>query len=120
MWGVRTVCRGFINAFAMLGGSGGAKAAGVIMLLIGFCFESGMEKLDWDAVFCISADEASVMRRLADRGISNIEALQRVQAQLPQNEKKMRSDFVVPNTGTLKELEEALRQAVQETASRKG
>jgi hypothetical protein len=31
-------CRGFINAFAMLGASGGAKAAGVIMLLIAFCF----------------------------------------------------------------------------------
>lgn len=83
-------------------------------------FESGMETLDWDAVLCISASEEEVMRRLAGRGISRDDAQRRIESQWPLAEKERRSDFVVSNNGTLKELEAALRRAVQETVLRKG
>ncbi|MBT8042937.1 MAG: dephospho-CoA kinase [Pontiella sp.] len=83
-------------------------------------FESGMDSLDWDAVFCISATEDEVLRRLKARGLSAAEAMQRIQAQMPLKEKEKRSDCIIPNDGTLKDFTEAIEQAVQKTAVRKG
>ena len=37
-WQHVVIFSGFINAFEMLGGSGGSKAAGAIMLVVGILF----------------------------------------------------------------------------------
>jgi dephospho-CoA kinase len=86
----------------------GTDAAVQIPLL----FESGMDNLGWDAVLCISSDERSVLKRLCDRGFNASDARERISAQMPLEEKETRADFVVPNSGTLDELDQATRKIV--------
>ena len=88
-------------------------------VLIPLLFESGMDTLDWDAVWCVSSDEKQVFQRLEKRGLSTREAALRVRAQMPLAEKEKLADRVIPNLGTLNDLESAVRQAVKETAARK-
>ena len=75
-------------------------------------FESGMETLDRDAILCVSSSEELVFQRLEKRGLTRSEAALRIASQMPQEEKEQRSDQVVPNLGTLGELEESIRDAV--------
>ena len=82
-------------------------------------FESGMESLGWDAVYCVSCSEELVFRRLADRGLGRGEAERRIGSQMPLEEKERRADRVIHNLGTLEELKTAVRQAVKQTALRK-
>ncbi len=86
----------------------GRSAAVLIPLL----FESGMESLGFDAVLCVSSPEAEVFRRLERRGLSRREAEQRIRSQMPTREKEKRANYVVPNGGTLGELELATRKTV--------
>jgi len=95
--------------------SRGEHAAVQIPLL----FESGMEALDWDAVYCVSCSEDAVLRRLAERGLDRGEAEKRIRCQMPLAEKERFADRVIHNLGTLEELEAAVRQAVELTAVRK-
>ncbi len=82
-------------------------------VLVPLLFESGMDELEWDAVLCVSSSEELVFQRLNKRGLDRIEAQARIESQMPLNEKERLADWVVPNQGTLKELEEATRQAVK-------
>jgi dephospho-CoA kinase len=76
-------------------------------------FESGMNDLDLDAIICVSASDAAVLERLKKRGIDHDAAMKRIRSQMPLAEKERLSDFVIRNHGSLQELEEATRQAVQ-------
>ncbi|MEN7973183.1 MAG: dephospho-CoA kinase [Verrucomicrobiota bacterium] len=87
----------------------GRNAAVLIPLL----FESGMQDLDWDAILCVSSRIEDVFNRLEKRGFTRDEAKRRVRSQMPLEEKEMLADQVVPNHGTLKELETATRKAVE-------
>ena len=89
--------------------SAGENAAVLIPLL----FESGMQDLDWDAVLCVSSHETDVVQRLEARGLSREEAEKRIHSQMPLMEKEKLADRVVPNHGTLGELEKATREAVE-------
>ena len=82
-------------------------------VLIPLLFESGMQDLDWDAVICVSSREADVFQRLEKRGLSRAEAEKRVHSQMPLAEKEKRAEYVVPNEGTLAELELATRRTVK-------
>ena len=66
---------------------------------------------DYDIILCISSPVAEQMRRMAEtRGMSRIEAEARLNAQLPQEEKIARSQYVVANDSTLEHLhQEAVR-----------
>ena len=75
-------------------------------------FESGMETLDWDAIICVSSSDELIFQRLEKRGIERDDAEQRVRSQMPLENKEQRSDYVVPNGGTLNELEESTRATV--------
>lgn len=68
-------------------------------------FESGMETIGWDAVVCVSGDEAQVLKRLKKRGFERPDALRRIRAQMPLKDKEERSDEVIHNLGTVQELE---------------
>jgi len=83
-------------------------------MLVPLLFESGMESLNWDAVWCVSSKEDLVLERLAGRGFGKKEAEQRVWAQMPLNEKEQKADRVVLNNGTMQELEQATREAVEQ------
>lgn len=76
-------------------------------------FESGMNDLGFDGVICVSASDALVLKRLINRGIDHDAAIKRIRSQIPLVEKERLSDFVVRNLGSLQELEEATRQAVE-------
>lgn len=82
-------------------------------VLIPLLFESGMQSLDWDAVVCVSSREKDIFQRLEKRGLSREEAEQRVYSQMSLEEKKKLADHVVPNYGTLGELELATRRTVE-------
>lgn len=81
----------------------GNPAAALIPLL----FEAGLDGPGkWDAVICVSDRKERVLRRLAERGLSRIEAEQRISAQWPLAEKEKRADTILYNHAGLKELEE--------------
>lgn len=87
----------------------GQPAAALIPLL----YESGMEDLKWDAVVCVSSLEQEVFQRLEKRGLSPEEVEKRINSQMPLAEKEERADVVIPNNGTLGELELVVRKTVK-------
>ena len=87
----------------------GQNAAVLIPLL----YESGMQDLEWNSILCVSSSEDDVFRRLEKRGMSREEAETRIHSQLALAEKEKLADYIVPNNGTLGELELAVRKTVQ-------
>ena len=81
-------------------------------VLVPLLFESGMEKLDWDAIICVSSSEKMVSKRLEKRGLDPTEIGLRVGSQMPLAEKEQRSNYVICNDGTLGELKESARVTV--------
>lgn len=62
-----------------------------------------------DAVLVISLpEEIQVKRLMARNNYSKEEALERIRAQMPLQEKVHKANYVIENTGTIKELEEQL------------
>jgi dephospho-CoA kinase len=68
-------------------------------------FEAGMEGA-YDATIAVVADEDVRARRAAERGHAAVD--ERAARQLSQQEKAQRATFVVRNSGTVDELEQAL------------
>jgi dephospho-CoA kinase len=64
-------------------------------------FEAGMEDV-FDRTVAVVADEDVRAERAGDRGHAAVGA--RAQAQMSQDEKAQRADFVVRNDGTVEEL----------------
>lgn len=89
--------------------TGGQCAAALVPLL----YESGMQNLDWDAVLCVSSRSEEIFKRLESRGLSREEAERRMDSQMPLVKKEKLADYVIPNHGTLGELERATRDAVE-------
>jgi dephospho-CoA kinase len=88
----------------------GEKHAAVLIPLL---FESGMQDMDWDAVVCVSSYEEEIFQRLEKRGLSREDAERRMYSQMPLEKKEKLADYVVPNHGTLGELELATRKTVE-------
>lgn len=76
------------------------------VVLVPLLFEIGAEH-GWDAVVCVVDSEARALGRLRARGLDDTEARRRMGAQLPAAEKARRADFVIENSGTLADLEQA-------------
>ena len=68
-------------------------------------FEAGMEGV-YDATIAVVAEEDVRTQRAAERGHSAVD--ERAARQLPQDEKARRATYVVHNSGTVGELEQAL------------
>ncbi len=109
---VREALAGWINGRRQQGRLGA--------VLVPLLFESGMDSLDLDAVLCVSCPEELVFQRLKKRGLNRADAERRISAQMPLSEKERRADFTVPNAGTLQELKEAIKEAVQKADRLKG
>ena len=109
---VREALAGWINGRRQQGRPGA--------VLVPLLFESGMDSLDLDAVLCVSCPEDLVFQRLEKRGLNRADAERRIGAQMPLSEKERRADFTVPNAGTLQELKEAIKEAVQKADRLKG
>ena len=75
-------------------------SVGIVPLL----FETGRSDL-WDVVVCVVSPKADVLKRLRKRGLNRRQSDQRIAAQLPLKEKRIRSDYVISNDGSLADLE---------------
>lgn len=76
--------------------------------LIPLLFESGW-RADWDAALAIESPLEARISRLAARGLSQAEALARVNAQLPARQRREQADFVILNDGGIPELKRAAK-----------
>ncbi len=74
-------------------------------------FETGMEPM-FEAVIALVADDDERERRIGDRGVGL--AAERSGRQLTQEEKAKRSTHIVPNDGTIEELEARLAAVFDE------
>jgi dephospho-CoA kinase len=83
----------------------------VVVCDIPLLFEAGLEG-DVDVILLVDAPrDVRVERLVHDRGLSRPEALAMADAQLPADEKRGRSDYVIDNDGTV----DALRARVDDT-----
>jgi dephospho-CoA kinase len=82
-------------------------------VLIPLLFESGMDTLDWNASLCISSREDLMLQRLEKRGLGREMAEQRIRSQMQLGKKEKKADRTISNNGSLEELEQATRQAVE-------
>jgi dephospho-CoA kinase len=78
---------------------GRRNAIAVVPLL----FEAGLDR-GWDAVVCVAAEEAVALRRLGRRGVAEDDARRRMAAQWPLARKVKRSDYIIWNNGTRRQL----------------
>jgi dephospho-CoA kinase len=74
-------------------------------------YETG-HAADFDKVIVTVCTPALQMARLAERGMSEAQARQRIAAQWPAEEKASRADFVVRTDGTFEETDEQVSQIV--------
>jgi dephospho-CoA kinase len=74
----------------------------VIIIAVPLLYERGYEDR-FDRTITVYSKEETALNRLEKDGITRKEALLRLKAQLPINEKIKRSDFVTDNNGTIEE-----------------
>ena len=93
------------------------QAQPIVILDVPLYFESGMDKKDIaDGVLVITLPEKMQLQRLKERNhLTDEEARIRMQSQLPMVKKEQLADFVIENTGTIKELENKLAQLLVKT-----
>lgn len=82
------------------------------VVLVPLLFEAGWTE-GWDAVICVTAPEVQVFQRLEKRGLSKVEAMKRIAAQMPLTEKGARAGFVIQNDGTLETLRSRIKDLVE-------
>lgn len=91
----------------------GAKDAGKVAVVLDapLLFEAGSDAI-CDAVFFVDAPLEQRQERVKARGWSEEELQRRESSQLPLDEKRRRSTHVISNAGSLEELENATREAL--------
>lgn len=80
-----------------------------IVFEVPLLFEAKLEKY-FDVILCISADETTMAARIKKRNMSRRDFTARSAAQLSPREKMQRSDIVVFNNKTVKDLEVKLNK----------
>jgi dephospho-CoA kinase len=65
-------------------------------------FERGYRK-KFDKTITVFTDEETALNRLEKAGVKRTDALLRLQSQLPIREKIKRSDFIIDNSGSIRE-----------------
>ena len=78
----------------------------VIVIEVPLLYETRMDRL-CDEVWVVWVDEATQIKRLIERdGISEADAMSRINSQMPIDEKAKRADFVINNMQTIEETKE--------------
>ena len=89
---------------------GTSTAAPVMAVEVPLLYESGAEGM-FDRVLTVTSEQETLLSRLnKERGLSRLEALSRLTAQLPSSEKASRSDYVVKNDSNLRELRKSVHR----------
>lgn len=85
----------------------------IVFISVPQLFESGFDKL-FDKIIFISADERIRLERLMKRNSLNLEdAQKRISAQLNENEKIKKSDFLIENNSNIENLTEKIDEALK-------
>ncbi|MBQ8168771.1 dephospho-CoA kinase [bacterium] len=82
----------------------------VLFVAIPLLFEAGMEDLFDEIIFVYANDDIRLERLIRRNGYTREYALKRMNAQIPQQEKISKADFVINNEGTLADLEDQTMQ----------
>ena len=105
--------------FARWVGAARASGARVLVLDIPLLFEGrsrgtgSAARMEFDATVLVYAPEAvQIERQLSRDGCARDEAVRRVRAQMPIEEKKALADYVIDNSGTLEETERQVREVL--------
>ena len=78
--------------------------AGLIVVEAALVYESGAETL-FDYVIMIASDRQQCIRRIMERdGMARSEVARRIAAQMPQEKKMRKADFIIWNTGSKEQL----------------
>jgi dephospho-CoA kinase len=73
----------------------------VVVVEVPLLFERGYRK-KFDKTITVFTDEETALKRLEKTGIKRTDALLRLQSQLPIREKMKRSDFIIDNSGSIR------------------
>ena len=85
-----------------------SHTSSIIVYMVPLLFESGIQYNEIDKIVLVSAPREVCIARVTNRdGLSQKEAIDRLDAQLTDDEKSKRSDFIIENPAGLKELEVA-------------
>lgn len=74
----------------------------VVIIEVPLLFERGYRK-KFDKTITVFTDEETALKRLEKAGVKRTDALLRLQSQLPIKEKMKRSDFIIDNSGSIRE-----------------
>jgi dephospho-CoA kinase len=74
----------------------------VVVVEVPLLFERGYRK-KFDKTVTVFTEEETALKRLERAGVKRKDALLRLQSQLPINEKMERSDFIIDNSGSIRE-----------------
>jgi dephospho-CoA kinase len=80
----------------------------IIVVETPLLFERGYEGR-FQCIITVQTEQERAVRRLEKKGLKREEALQRIQSQLPIEEKTRKSDFIVNNNGSPAETEQQVR-----------
>jgi dephospho-CoA kinase len=96
-----------LRAFELL------EKAPVAIVDVPLLYETGRAG-DFDRVIATVCSPATQMARLADRGLTDLQARQRLNAQMPAEEKAARADVVIRTDGTFEETDAQIERVWRE------
>ena len=86
--------------------------ASMAVVAIPLLFETGRQG-DFDAVIATVCSVPVQLRRLMERGLSEVEARRRIDAQMPAEDKAARADHVIRTDGSFHDTDAAVRSLLQ-------
>jgi dephospho-CoA kinase len=89
----------------------------ILVYAVPLLVERGLQGM-FDVVVVVSGPEATRVARLAERGISSEAARDRMAAQVPDRDRERVADVVIPNDGTLDDLERRVDELWAELEAR--
>jgi dephospho-CoA kinase len=97
-------------------GSGAGDNTRFFCVMIPLLFETGAER-EVDATLCVACSSATQHQRLSSRGWNAEQINQRIQSQLPIEEKMTRANYVIWNEGSVDVLGAQLKRALGSAAN---
>ena len=85
----------------------------IVFISVPQLFESGFDSL-FDKIIFISANENLRLERLIKRNnLTKEEALKRISAQMSEEEKILKSDFIIKNNGSIEDLKKEVENVLK-------
>jgi len=85
---------------------------GIAIVSVPLMIETGSYK-NYDKIIVVYAPKELQLKRLIKKGMTKEEALKRINAQMDIDEKIKYADYVINNTGSLKDLEKQVKELYQ-------